>query len=135
MHRTPAVDLHGYENFYLRRALERLREGLYDPVAVRLLTVGHEELDAWLHRDLQRLEAGEAVHLCVCGAYGQGKSHTLTYLHARALELGYVVSAINLDPRQVPWHLFPQVYRALMTAITFPAVPAAPTSGTHTGRT
>lgn len=116
-----SIDVHGYAELHLRRVLERLREGLYDPLAVRLLTAHREELDARLQHDLRRLEAGEAVHLCVCGAYGQGKSHTLAYLQERALEQGYVVSAINLDPREVPWHLLRQVYRALMTALTFPA--------------
>ena len=62
------LDLHGYTNNHLRRALERLREGLFDPLAVHLLTAHREELDALLHRDLQRLEADEAVHLCDCGA-------------------------------------------------------------------
>jgi hypothetical protein len=114
------LDLAGHAAVEVRRALERLREGLYDPLAVRLLTAQRAELDARLQRDLQHLEAGETVHLCVCGAYGQGKSHTLAYLQARALEQGYVVSAINLDPREVPWHLPRQVYRALMAALTLP---------------
>ena len=109
-----------FDRFPLRRAVERLREGLYDPLAVRLLTAQHEQLDAQLQADLQRVEAGQAVHLCVNGAYGQGKSHTLTYLRQRALEHGYVVSAVNLDPRETPLHQFRYVYRALMQALTFP---------------
>jgi hypothetical protein len=56
----------------------------------------------------------------VCGGYGQGKSHTLAYIQAQALQRGYVVSAINLDPREVPLHQFRQVYRALMRGLTFP---------------
>ena len=106
--------------FAVRRALERLREGLYDPLAVRLLTANREALEAQVNADLKRLEAGEPVHLCVSGPYGQGKSHTLTYLREYALEHGYVVSAINLDPREAPLHQFRQVYRALLDAMTFP---------------
>ena len=117
---TTALDLHSYSDYQLRRALERLREGLFDPLAVRLLTAHREALDARLQHDLQRVAADEAVHLCVCGVYGQGKSHTLAYLQAHALEQGYAVSAINLDPREVPWHLPRQVYRALLSALTFP---------------
>ena len=98
-----ALELHGYTDYHLRRALERLREGLFDALAVRLLTAHREELDAQIQRDLQRLAADQAVHLCVCGVYGQGKSHTLAYLQAHALEQGYAVSAINLDPREIPW--------------------------------
>ena len=112
-----------FDRFQLRRAVERMREGLYDPLAVQLLTAQHEELDAQLQADLERVEAGQSVHLCVNGAYGQGKSHTLTYLRQRALEHGYVVSAVNLDPRETPLHQVRQVYRALMQALTFPHQP------------
>lgn len=120
-----------HADFSVRRALERLREGLYDPLVVQLLTARHEALDTAFDAGLQRLEAAEAAHLCVCGPYGQGKSHSLTYLRQRALERGYVVSAINLDPREAPLHLFRQVYRALLDALTFPVLSeavSAPTS-------
>lgn len=120
MNRTALAELRSHPPFDARRALERLREGLYDSFAVRLLTAHHEALDAWFDADLERLDAGEAVHLCVCGPYGQGKSHTLTYLRERALERGYVVSSINLDPREAPLHQFRQVYRALLETLTFP---------------
>jgi hypothetical protein len=113
-------NFNGASGFAVRRALERLREGLYDPLAVRLLTANREALEARVHADLQRLETGEPVHLCVSGPYGQGKSHTLTYLREYALEQGYVVSAINLDPREAPMHQFRQVYRALLETMTFP---------------
>jgi hypothetical protein len=128
MERAAGTNLNGNRAFAVRRALERLREGLYDPVAVRLLTAYREELDAQFHADLQRLQAGDAVHLCVSGPYGQGKSHTLTYLRERALEQGYVVSAINLDPREAPLHQFRQVYRALLDALTFPSDAAGPSA-------
>jgi hypothetical protein len=114
--------LEGYSAFQLRRMLERLREGLYDPLAVRLLTAHGAELDARLRQDLLNVEAGLGAHLCVCGSYGQGKSHTLAYLREAALQQGYAVSAINLDPREAPLHLFRQVYRALLHGLTFPAV-------------
>ncbi|MGH8065754.1 MAG: BREX system ATP-binding domain-containing protein [Candidatus Entotheonellia bacterium] len=107
--------------FQLRRTIERLREGIYDPLAVRLLTAHREELEAKLRQDLLDVEAGAGAHLCVCGAYGQGKSHTLAFLQEAALQQGYAVSAINLDPREAPLHQFRQVYRALLQTLTFPA--------------
>jgi len=120
--RQPAVTaLHNHSAFQLRRLLERLREGLYDPLAVRLLTVHHADLDSRIQHDLLHPGANTARHLCLCGAYGQGKSHTLAYIHEYALQQGYVVSSINLDPREVPLHQFRQVYRALLRAMTFPA--------------
>src|SRR5262245_41256596 len=114
-----------YSPFELRHMLERLREGLYDPLAVRLLTVHGADLEARLRVDLSKVEAGLGAHLCVSGAYGEGKSHTLAYLHEAALQQGYAVSAINLDPRETPLHQFRQIYRALLQGLTFPAVPEA----------
>ena len=123
----PISQHNGATGFAVRRALERLREGLYDSLAVCLLTANREALEAQVDADLKRLDAGEPVHLCVSGPYGQGKSHTLTYLREYALERGYVVSAINLDPREAPLHQFRQVYRALLDHMTFPVKPE-PTS-------
>src|SRR5262245_9560341 len=126
-----AAALQAYSPFQLRRLLERLREGLYDPLAVHLLTADHAALDARLQQTLWHSSDDTAAHLCVCGGYGQGKSHTLAYIQAQALQRGYVVSAINLDPREVPLHQFRQTYRALMRSLTFPPTAdsdAAPTS-------
>src|SRR5262249_61940899 len=87
--------------------------------------------DARLQQTLWHSSDDTETHLCVCGGYGQGKSHTLAYIQAQALQRGYVVSAINLDPRAVPLHQFRQTYRALMRSLTFPPTPGrdvAPTS-------
>jgi hypothetical protein len=124
MDRQTGHDWGAYSNFQLRRVLERLREGLYDPLALRLLTARREDLDARLQWDFRELAAGARVHLCVSGTYGQGKSHTLAYLYESVLAQGYAVSAVNLDPREVPLHRFSQVYRALLQGLTLPAEPA-----------
>lgn len=108
------------DNFTLRRVVERLREGLFDPFGVKMLTAHEHQLNTVFDRGARDLSRNKATHLCVCGAYGQGKSHSLTYLKERALGRGFVASLINLDPREVPLHNFRQVYRALVNQITFP---------------
>ena len=108
------------DNFTLRRAVERLREGLFDPFAVSLLTARESQLNKVFDQGVQDVAKKKSTHLCVCGSYGQGKSHSLTYLKQRALEQSFVVSSINLDPREVPLHDFHQVYRALVQQISFP---------------
>ena len=113
------------DNFKLRRAVERLREGLFDPLGVQLLTTGEEKLNNAFDKGVKALERDTPSHLCVCGAYGQGKSHSLNYLKQRALAQNYVVSYVNLDPRQVPFHDFKSVYRSLMGAMEFPQGEAA----------
>jgi hypothetical protein len=107
-------------NFELRRVVERLREGLFDPLGVRLLTTGETKLNKVFYKGVKALERDKPSHLCICGAYGQGKSHSLNYIKQRALEQNFVVSYVNLDPRQVPFHDFKDVYRALMEAMKFP---------------
>lgn len=107
-------------SFQLRRAVERLREGLFDPLAVRLLTAQQKRLDRAVDAGFAAVDAGGAPHLCICGSYGQGKSHSLTYIEDRALGANFVTSLINLDPREVPFHDFRGVYRALLEGVRFP---------------
>ncbi|RLB93887.1 MAG: hypothetical protein DRH26_02730 [Deltaproteobacteria bacterium] len=108
------------DNFELRRAVERLREGLFDPLGVQLLTTGRAKLDKAFYSGVQDLDNDKPSHLCICGAYGQGKSHSLNYIKQNALAQNFVVSYVNLDPRQVPFHDFKDVYRALMAGMEFP---------------
>ncbi len=110
----------GGSNFELRRAVERLREGLFDPLGVQLLTSGGAKLDKIFDRGVTALDKNEPSHLCICGAYGQGKSHSLTYIKQKALADNFVVSHMNLDPRQIPFHNFQAVYRAVMAGMEFP---------------
>lgn len=118
--------LDGETDFHLRRAVERLREGLFDPVAVRMLTAHEDRLNQAVDRGFRTLDRGRrAPHLCICGAYGQGKSHSLTYIQDRALRENFVTSMINLDPREVPFHGFRGVYRALMANLRFPETEAS----------
>ncbi|MCK5438129.1 MAG: DUF2791 family P-loop domain-containing protein, partial [Desulfobulbaceae bacterium] len=112
--------LENAHNFKLRRTVERLREGLFDPFGVRLLTAHERQLNKIFDQGVHALEKNKPAHLCVCGAYGQGKSHSLTYIRQMALEQGFVASQINLDPREIPFHDFRQVYRALVSQISFP---------------
>ncbi|MDE2831875.1 MAG: DUF2791 family P-loop domain-containing protein [Gemmatimonadota bacterium] len=106
--------------FDLRRAIERLREGLFDPVAVRLLTARESRLKKIIDRGFQQIDQNKPTHLCICGAYGQGKSHSLNYIHDLALRENFVTSLINLDPREIPFHDMRRVYQALVAAMRFP---------------
>jgi hypothetical protein len=108
--------------FQLRRVVERLRDGLFDPLGVQLLTAHEAHLNRAFDHGVNALANNSSAHLCICGAYGQGKSHSLTYLRQRALEQGFVTSMINLDPREIPFYNFRQVYQALVAEIRFPGM-------------
>ncbi|NOY70555.1 MAG: hypothetical protein GXP53_13900 [Deltaproteobacteria bacterium] len=112
--------LEGADNFTMRRAVERLREGLFDPFGVRLLTARESQLDEVFDTGVQKLAKNESTHLCICGSYGQGKSHSLAYLRQRALAQGFVTSLVNVDPREIRFQDFRQVYNALVSRISFP---------------
>lgn len=108
------------DRFSLRRAVERLRDGLFDPVAVSLLTVDKDRIENVFSQGLKAIEKGKSDHLCICGSYGQGKSHTLTYLNQLALSQGYAASSVQLDVREVPFHQFSTVYQSIMERLSLP---------------
>ena len=108
------------DRFYARRAIERLRDGLFDPVAVDRLTVEKGRIESSFSQGLKAVERGTSDHLCICGSYGQGKSHTLTYLNQLALSQGYATSAVQLDVREVPFHQFSIVYQSIMKRLSLP---------------
>jgi hypothetical protein len=108
------------EGFFLRRAIERLRDGLFDSVAVSRLTIEEEHIIKCFSKGLRALEKGQSDHLCICGSYGQGKSHNLTYLHHQALSQGYATSFVQLDLREIPFYQFSVVYQSLMEKLSLP---------------
>ena len=112
--------MHKMEIFPVRRAIERLRAGLFDPVAVDRLTMEEESIIQNFLKGLEALEKGQSSHLCICGSYGQGKSHNLTYLQRQALSQGYATSLLQLDVREVPFHQFSIVYQSLMKNLSLP---------------
>ena len=54
-------------NFTLRRAVERLREGIFDPFAVRLLTAREDKLIRAFDQGISSPVADFSPHLCICG--------------------------------------------------------------------
>lgn len=121
MNIEPLTDtIENESNFTLRRAVERLREGIFDPFAIRLLTAREGKLVGAFERGLSSTEGLLSPHLCIRGAYGQGKSHSLEYLRQKALSDGFVTSMINLDPREIAFHDFSRIYRELLARIRFP---------------
>lgn len=108
------------EQFLSRRAIERLRDGLFDPIAVDRLTIEEKSVQTIFSQGLDALEKGLGEPLCICGPYGYGKSHTLLYLNHQALQKGYATSVISLDFREVPFHKFSIVYQTLMKNLLLP---------------
>lgn len=104
----------------LRRAIERLRDGLFDSVAVNRLTMKEEHVIKKFSEGLTALAKGRSEPLCICGSYGQGKSHTLTYLNNLALSQGFATSFVQLDLREIPFHRFSLIYHSIMEKLSLP---------------
>jgi hypothetical protein len=112
--------MHKMGIFPVRRAIERLRAGLFDPVAVDRLTMEDEVVIQNFSNGLKALGKGQSGHLCICGSYGQGKSHNLNFLQRQALSQGYATSLVQLDVREVPFYQFSVVYQSLMKNLSLP---------------
>lgn len=106
--------------FYTRRSIEQLRNGLVDSVTVNRLTMEEATIKKKFTQGLRALDESLAEHLCICGSYGQGKSHMLANLNQIALSQGYATSFVQLDLREIPFHQFSVVYHALMKKLTLP---------------
>ena len=107
-------------DFHLRRAIERLRDGLFDTIAMHRLTIAEEPIKEKFTQGLAAVELGLSTHLCICGSYGQGKSHMLAQLKQEALLQGYAASLVQLDLREVPFHQFAGVYYNLIKQLVLP---------------
>jgi len=53
------VQINGTRNFHLRRAVERIREGLFHPLGVQWLTSGEEKLNQLFDRGAMVFPNGE----------------------------------------------------------------------------
>lgn len=115
---TQALEASGH--FEIRRIVERLREGLFDSAGIQLLTMNEEKLEKAFNLGFKRSDQDTTAHLCIQGAYGQGKSHSLTFLRKYAHSKGFVTSQINLDPRETPFSNLKLVYQNLVSQIQFP---------------
>lgn len=101
--------------FYSRRVVEALRMGIVPDDCVARLTVGRDEEIASLRHWLERGE-GSAV---VVGEYGSGKSHLLRYLALQALEQGYAVASVQLDPNETPLHKPKRIYKSVAASLQY----------------
>jgi hypothetical protein len=80
----------------LLRSIHRLRSGTPPSENTRDLTVGAERMNPIIGRWLSR-EGGPSRWLLVSGDYGDGKTHTLTFIRDVAHSLGYATCHLTAD--------------------------------------
>ena len=100
-----------------RLAVEAFRLGIVPGHAARKWTVGREREVSHVFSWLQDAASGSMV---VEGAYGSGKTHILEVLRAEALERGWAVAMVGIDPSDAPAGFPKRVYRHAMRDLRVP---------------
>jgi len=104
------------ERFKSRRMIEAFRLGIVPYDCIEEFTFGREKetdiLMDWLNNS-------EESTLLVIGEYGTGKSHLLHYTYGRALQSGFAVAYIEMDPNESPFYKPKQVYSHFVRTLRF----------------
>ena len=101
----------------IRLAFEAFRLGIVPEHSIMEWTVGRREE---LSRVLGWLDDAASGSLVVEGPYGSGKSHTLAVLKVQALERGWAVCNVGIDPSDAPAGFPKRVYRHAITSLRVP---------------
>ncbi len=136
------TDIKQFPTFDCRRMVERLRDGLSDPLAIRILSANISRLNDLIEQNFRAMnkeneknrknekkgtassnkkvrQQSLAPHLCLIGNYGQGKSHSLAYIEEKSIGESWVTSLVNLDPRQCPLTNIKTVCRSVYSGFRF----------------
>ena len=100
--------------------VESLRAGIPTRASTRELPDLRASLTKLIKQDLEQLAQGNTPKgRLIWGAYGQGKTHTLTTVEHVALDLGFAVSRVSLS-REVSCHHLFNFYGRVASAIRTP---------------
>jgi hypothetical protein len=102
------------DTFTQRKVIEALRLGIVPDDGLRLFTVGREKEIAHLQKWLEHPKAAATL---VTGTYGTGKTHLLNYFRLWALEAGYAVALVEMDPQETPFSKPKRVYSEIVRAL------------------
>lgn len=100
--------------FTQRKVIEALRLGIVPDDGLRLFTIGREKEIGYLENWLANSRAPATL---ITGTYGTGKTHLLNYFRLRALEAGYAVALVEMDPQETPFSKPKRVYSAIVRAL------------------
>jgi hypothetical protein len=84
-----------------RKSVEALRFGLVPDRHIAELTLGMEELEAWIAARLPSARGGQPLASAITGPFGTGKSHTMEVVRHIARREGYVVARVEVDGSNV----------------------------------
>jgi len=100
--------------------VESLRAGIPSRASTKELPDLRASLTELIKQDLEQLSQGNTPQgRLIWGAYGQGKTHTLTAVEHVALDLGFAVSRVSLS-REVSCHHLFNFYGRVASALRTP---------------
>ncbi len=109
---TPPIN----EAFKSRRMIEAFRLGIVPYDCVEDFTFGRQEESKEL---MNWLNSPEENVLLLVGEYGTGKTHFHHHIYWRALQEGFAVAYVAMDPNEVPFHKPKRVYSHLVQTFRY----------------
>ena len=104
------------EKLSARQLIEAFRLGIVPYNQVEDFTFGRK-------REMKKLRnwlgAPSKGTLWMVGEYGTGKSHLLGYARGRALQDGFAVASVEMDPNESPFHKPKRVYARLVQSFGY----------------
>jgi len=104
------------EHFNSRRMIEAFRLGIVPHGCVDEFTFGRDEET---QRIVKWLTSSNDDSMLVIGEYGTGKTHLLQYAMSRALQEGFAVAWVEMDPNECPFHKPKRVYSHLVRSFKY----------------
>ena len=106
----PSPPVFSSECLKSRRMIEAFRLGIVPYDCVEEFTFGRDkemkQITDWLSCD--------ESSLLIIGEYGTGKTHLMHYALGKALQSGFAVAWVEMDPNETPFHKPKRVYKHLL---------------------
>ena len=104
------------KQFKARQIIESLKLGVVPYDHVGEFTFGRDKEISRIENWLADTEGGSLI---LSGEYGVGKTHFLEYVYSMALENGWAVSMVQLDPNELPLHKPKTIYEYIIHSFKF----------------
>ncbi len=105
--------------------VESLRSGIPPKRFVASYSVGMEQFLKDVRATLLDSQSGRGKIRFLMGHWGSGKTHLLRLLRDEAFDADYLVSTVELDVDQTPFHKFEQVFYEVVRGVGSPGVHGA----------
>ncbi len=107
----PPIPILSDERLKSRRMIEAFRLGIVPYDSVDEFTFGR---DKETNKIMSWLNSNDESILLIIGEYGTGKTHLLHYAIGNAIQNGFAVAWVEMDPNESPFHKPKRVYNHLI---------------------